>query len=541
MRLRRQTSSHPGAPSDRRSITRIMLAGGLWNQLTSILPMALNIVITPYVIHGFGIARWGLFVLVTTIVAFLGPLNGGLGGAAGRYFAVYAGRDDRKKTTETLVTLSLALLVTAVIATAIGWFVSPLVIRLFSVPRTLRPEGVFLLRTMTLIIAISFLHNLFGSVLNSRQRYALTNLTYTATYFLWTAGLLVCVHQHLGLRGVAYVFLLQQALSTVLIVPSALRYLTRSGVRLLPMAEVKEIGRYALSVQGITLVGLINNEVDSVLIGGLFSVRTLAFYNSGSGFALNLREILMNAMGPISTHLAQVFGRDGDEATEVEFRRLQRLWVIGSTGWSAVGLGSSYFAVVAWLGPDFKLAGEVAALSVGTSIFYNWTNVLSAYISAVGRPDLEVRFTTLAMVINIALTVPGAIFAGALGVTAATGVATVFACLYLTRIVRRRYRTTVPSFFGDIPIIPGLLAAGFTASVEYALQGNIPSGVTGLLICGVPAFFGLLIFAIAVLGRDSWPILRALRKPRTAKGPVLLALLGEQLHPPSAPLGQPTA
>ena len=42
---------------ERRSIIRILVTGALWNNLSSFVPIAISIVLTPYLIHGFGIAR----------------------------------------------------------------------------------------------------------------------------------------------------------------------------------------------------------------------------------------------------------------------------------------------------------------------------------------------------------------------------------------------------------------------------------------------------------------------------------------------------
>lgn len=518
-RSRRPRSSPP-----ERSTARVLLSGGMWNNLSSAVPIVANIILTPYVIHGFGIARWGLFVLVTTISVFLGPLNAGLGGTVGRYFAVYAGRDDREKTTETLLTMLCVLSVLGGVGTAIGWVLSPVVIHLFGVRGALTEEGIFLLRALGALVTITFLHNLFGAVINARQRWALTNLTGTAIYGVWVVGLVACVHYHLGLRGVAGVFLAQQVLATVVIVPTSLQYLTRRAIRFLSWTEVKELVRYAGSIQAMGIISLVNNEVDSLLIGGLFNVRTLAFYNSGSGFAGQLRGLPLNLLGPAGTHLARVFGRDGDDAAVDSFGQLQRLWVIGATGFSMVGLGSAYFAVTAWLGSEFSLAGQVAVvLMVGNTINL-WTGVLTQYIAAVGRPDLEMRYAFLAMSINIALTVPLA-FTGALGVSAATVVGSVVASLYLVRIVHRRYRSDLPHFLRDVPIVPGVIAAMVTAGLELLIRPDVPTGPIGLLCCGVPGLIGLVIFTVSVLGRDCRAVLSMARRRDFALRPIVDLLL----------------
>jgi O-antigen/teichoic acid export membrane protein len=513
-----------------RSTTRVLVTGGLWNNLSSFVPIVINLIMTPYVIHGLGIARWGLYVLVSTISVFLGPLNAGIGGSVGRFFAVYAGRDDRLKTTETLTTTFCALLILGAITTILGWFLSPMVIHLFGVRGTLVGEGVFLLRTLAFLVTLSFLHNLFASVINARQRYALTNVTATGSYIIWTAGLISCVHFHLGLRGIAVVFIGQQALATIVIVPSSIQYLARGGVRFLPRSEMMEIWRFARSVQFMSVVQLINEEVDTILVGAIFSLRTLTFFNSGSNFALQLRNLPLNLLTPAGVHLARLYGAEGEEATLRRFGQLQRLWVIGATGWSVAGTCASYYGVVAWLGPQFKLAGWFAVILM-IGYFINLSaGMLGNLLSAVGRPDIQMRYASVTIIVNICLTVPLA-FTGALGVAAATSIGALAGGIYFMRMVHAKYRHDVPNFISDVPVLAAVLSGATIILLEIVIRGHIPTGALGLFCCGGPAVVGLAVYGLVVCRGSLSQVIPALLRGRSGLRQLLLSLAGEGLVP----------
>jgi O-antigen/teichoic acid export membrane protein len=506
---------------DRRSIIRILVTGALWNNLSSVVPFGINIVLTPYLIHGFGIERWGLLALVTSISVFLGPLGGGLGGTMGRYFALYAGRDDRVKTTETLVTMIGFLVVLAGVVTLVSWWAAPALMGAFGVHGSLRPEGIFLFRTLGILIGAGFLHNLFNAVINARQRYAFTNTLTLVTFSAGAVGLVLCVKTGAGLRGVALVAVGQQVIASAATVPLAFKYLTREGFRFLPMAEIKEIARYSSSIQLMGIIGLVNNEVGSLLVGGLFRLRAMAFYNAGSTLALQVRNVTYNFLGPLGTHLTHTFARDGHEGTARPFERFQRAWVIITTGVSIVGLGASYFAVVEWLGPQFRLGGEVAALAMAGDMVNLWTGVLTQYLAAVGRPDIEARYAAIAMLLNVAATVALVVF-GPLGVAGGAAFADIVASLYLLRIVRKRYRTQTTNFLNDVPVLPAIISLVVTVGLEKVAQPYAPQGALGLLFSGLPAFVGLLVYGFAVLGRRSGTFLRVLAHP-----PVEMSKLAE--------------
>jgi O-antigen/teichoic acid export membrane protein len=496
----KRTPAH--AAKRKRTPAYVMVTGALWNNLSSVIPIGVNIFMTPFLIHGFGVQRWGLLALVGSISLFLGPLGGGLGGALGRYFALYAAKDDKTKTTQTLLTMSGLLLVLGLVATALSWWLAAPVMSLFHVNGGLRPQGVFLLRTLGILVMIGFLHNAFASVINARQRYAFTNTITIVVFGAGSLGLIVCVEIHAGLQGVAFVYIAQQVLASAFTLPIAFRYLSRQGLGFLSWHEVKEIARYAASIQLTGLIGIVNSEIDSLLIGGFFRLKAVAFYNAGTNLTAEIRNLTFNLLGPLGIHLTRTFADAGDDGTVGTFERLQRAWVIMSTGISVVALGSVYFMIVVWLGPQFSLGGEIAVLAMAGNLVNLWTGALTQYLAAVGRPDVEVRYAVIAMVTNVAATF-ALLVLGPLGVTGAGTTAAIFASLILVKIARRFYRSDITNFLRDVPILPSVLACAFTVGAEAIMRPHLPQGAFGLLLTGIPALGGGIVYGAAVLGKRS--------------------------------------
>ena len=76
-----------------------------------------------------------------------------------------------------------------------------------------------------------------------------------------------------------------------------------------------------------------------------------------------------NGLGAAGVHLGNVYGREGEEGTFREFKRLQRMWVVAVTGWTMVAMASAYFGILAWLGPRFRLSGWICiVLTAGASV-----------------------------------------------------------------------------------------------------------------------------------------------------------------------------
>jgi len=212
----------------------VIVRGFTWVTASQILTAGGNLVLTPFVIHGLGIQRYGMFVLASTITTFLGSLNGGLGSVASRYFPIYAGADDRVSTTRLLMTLLVFVTLFGCAAGIVDWFVSPLIVRALSMSPALRPESLFYFRTLGVLITFGFAHQVVASVIVARQRFDRVIQAGLACYAIWVLGLVWAVHYHKGLRGVAVVFMVQQAATVIIIAPTALRYLSREGVGFVP-------------------------------------------------------------------------------------------------------------------------------------------------------------------------------------------------------------------------------------------------------------------------------------------------------------------
>lgn len=461
--------------------------------------MAVTLFLTPYILHGLGIVRYGLFVLTGSMVGVLGTLDGGIKATARRYFGVYAGGGDTARITQLLATLLVIISAFGVAMSLAGWFIAPLAVSLLKMPSAYRSQTTFLFRTLGVLLAASFIHNLFVAILQAYGRFPYIVKAGFATYAVWAAGLYCTVRFSWGLKGIAGVFLVQQVLLTLTIMPSALKYVHRQHLRFLPRSELTSFLAFGMRVQVSTLSALVNFEFDNLLLGVALSVKATSLYNSGANFAQNVQSLVASVMGPVQTRLANTFGSAGGAAAFHEFCRVQRIVVTWSSGFFAVAAASSWFAITAWLGPVFSTGGAVGVLLLLSMCAYISAMVVTTYCSIAGRPGLESRYGLVSVCTNAVLTVP-LLLVGPLGVAAATATGQVVGLAYLVRIVRRDLQPDLPSPLRLAPFMPLAAAAAVVVAGELALRPLVPSGGLGLVACAAPAIAGLAVFAAGVLG-----------------------------------------
>ena len=496
----REAPPAPAEPEKRGSSPlRVIARGFTWVTASQVITAAGNVVLTPFVIHGLGIQRYGLFVLTGTITTFLGSLNGGLTATAQRYFPVYAGADDRVATTRLLVTFLGLVLGIGLVLSIVDWYLSPYVVRALSMSPSLRPESLFLFRTLGALFTFSFAHQLVQSVMVARQRFDRAIQAAFFCYCLWVVGLVVVVHYHYGLRGVAIVFVAQQIGAIALTAPTSMGYLTRKGLHLLTWPEFRQVFSFSAKLQVTGLAGLINYQVDTLLVGTVLSVRTVGIYNSGNSFASQLSSVLANVIAPANVHLGNTYGKEGAEATFRRFSRMQRSWAQGVTGWTAVGAASAYFAITAWLGPQFKLGGWVAVICLGGAMFALGAAMMSTFVTVMRKAGLEMRYGLVQMAVNLVFTIP-LVTVGALGVAAGAAFAQVVGAVYLVRAVKRQVRPDMPNFLRQMPVLRGLAAGAVTLALQLVVRPHVTTGPLGLLECLPPAAVGMAVFGILVVG-----------------------------------------
>jgi O-antigen/teichoic acid export membrane protein len=476
-----------------------LASGTSWSLIGQVSPMIITVFLTPYILHGLGVVRYGLFVLTGSLVSFLGTFDGGVKGTAQRFFAIYAGAHDTRRTTRLLGTLLLVIATFGLVLSTAGWFLAGPIVSVIGVAHRYRAESVFLFRALGVLVTFSFVHNLFVSILQAHFRFAYIIKAGFAVYALWAVGLVLTVHFDWGLRGIALVFIIQQVFLTVVIMPASFRYLRREDLGTLSRGEVREFFGFASRVQISNLSSLINMEFDTIVIGAALSARAVSFYNAGANFGENVGAILDSALSPAQSALAVTFGRDGEAAAFDQFRRLQRIWVIGLSGWFAAACGAAYFAIVAWLGSDFTVGGVIAIIALLTQGVFLLSGVLRTFCTVSGRPGIQSRFGIFSVVVNIAFTIP-LVFTGAIGVAAATAVGQLFGIVYLARLARRAISPDCPNPVRSVPVVPTLATAALVVVLEVAIRPVVPGGGFGLIACGVPAAVGLAFFLVAVVG-----------------------------------------
>jgi O-antigen/teichoic acid export membrane protein len=335
-----------------------------------------------------------------------------------------------------------------------------------------------------------------------------------------------------------WLVLIQQIGIVATLVPPALAQVDLRAARLLPLPEVREIIRYSSRVQLFTLTGLVNLQLDTLIVGAALPLRDVALYGTGATIASQIRAVPLNAAAPINTRLAYAYGREGGAAAFAEYIRLQRSWAVVSAGFVAVTGAASVFLIRAWLGDHFAIAGVICLILTFGNLLNLLTAPLTIYLQTIGRPDVEVRYGLVSAFANLALTF-GFLWLGVYAVAGATAVAAIIGTLLLFRLARRRVDRDIPGVLQSVPWILAA-AAGAASFAISAVAAELVHfhGALGLLTVGASgALPGFVVFVLGTLGpRRSAMLIAEARKTRSLKSLRVVAGMGRAERPAESSL-----
>lgn len=499
-----QSAAGVKTPVSEPGLLRRLARGTGWQALAQMSPLVFNLALTPFLIHGFGIKVYGVFLLVAVLQQFIGSLDGGVGASSRRYFGIYTGRGDRAALTSLLTSLFVIMAVWTSVLCGLLLLAAPKIMAFFPVSAADPDGSVYLLRVMIVLAVISQVRGLFTQVLLTSNLFRFTALGDLLGFFAYATGMVLAVQYELGLVGIAWAFIAQQVFPTLMVIPAALRRLDWSAVRFVPLSLLKEFFGYAWKIQISGTLTLLSDYGDSLFVGR-FAAPQMTMFGTGASFANTMRGVPFNASVPMDANIVRAIGEHGPAGAIDQVVKIQRLWVRLIAGWIGVGVPAAGFGVTVWLNLGTDLPGQVAAvvlLAFGVTLTML---VQRLWLNALGRSGLTLSYDVINMVINLSLTFPLILSFGVLGTISATVIAAICAATYLTWVGQRRVDTPLPTPWSEIPWFPALLASAASAAScwavsHYVVDSIVPYGPLALLTVGAAAAPALLAYVVYIVG-----------------------------------------
>jgi len=255
---------------------------------------AVTLLLTPFVLHALGSARYGVWILTSSIIGYYGLLDLGFRDGVTQYLTRYLALRDYQRARGCMST-AVAVMgcvgsLILVLSIAAAWFAP----RMFHLPDGMEREAFWCILIVGVSSAFQFGLQPFTSVFTATQRFDLANAIGVGTRLLTAAGIVIALKSGYGLIGV----------SVVTCGVSVVDYLIRWQVahRLAPelsvswagvsRERVREIGAFGAWNFLISMNGIVYQNVPSLLIGMMLPIAAVGHYALAMGLIRQINSIL---------------------------------------------------------------------------------------------------------------------------------------------------------------------------------------------------------------------------------------------------------
>ncbi len=410
--------------------TKNLKMGVIFSYITMVAGIVISLLYTPFMLDKLGQQQYGLYNLGQSAVSFLSLAEFGFGSAVVRYASKYRAEGNEQKTAglygmfmRLYGILALIILIGGAVICAVSGYV-------FNV--STGAQGEFELRViivvMVLNMALTFATQPYHAIVTSYEKFTFIKVTeflYTLLKPLVMIPLLIWGYKAIALSVVALV--LQQLLNLVHIiyVHKGLKVKISFKKKDMDFRILKEIMGYSFFIFLGTIVGQLNDHADSLILGAVSSELVVAIY----AVAFQLSSYVQQIPGVVSSVFfprvtAQITkGASMKDMTNLSIRvgRIQFfLAFLMCSGFILFGQQFIYL----WVGEDYVIAYWIVIALAVPMVVPNIQAIPVQVLQAINKHQFKAILYVVCAVLNVALSIPAAIYFGAIGCAVCTGITT---------------------------------------------------------------------------------------------------------------------
>jgi O-antigen/teichoic acid export membrane protein len=497
----------------RRTLVRNAVAGGGARAIT----LVVGLLMTPYLLHRLGEARFGIWALTTVVTGIIGMLDLSFKSSFIKFLAEFHARGDGPAH-DRVVTTSVAFYgAFGIVALVLFALFGGALLDLLRMPAVLRAEAfdVFLIALVGALVGGVL--SVFPAMCDARQRIDLTNGLGVVCLLLSTAVTIVALEVGGGLRGVVLAQLV--GIMTFYVGSIVLARSVAGPIRLslsgVSWAVFRRQLAFGLKLHVSSTCAIVNRQLDKILLSRWAGLGTVTSYEVGLRMAANagsFQPYLAAALLPAASQLDAT--GDRDRLVALYHRASRYLFMVGVPVFVFLAVHASV-VITAWLGKPDQMAARVLQLLAAGTMVNSLSNAMAFVCQGIGRPDIQAWQSAFQLVANIVLSVLLFWLIGPLGAPAGTSLALILgAAVFATRF-HPVLGTSTTALLREAALAPvalsGVGALGsWLATARFDAVGRADA-FPELALAG--AVFALVYLAgcwrSGLLGREEMAVLRA--------------------------------
>jgi O-antigen/teichoic acid export membrane protein len=480
----------------------------------------------PFVIASIGMEQFGLWSLLFAVVGLFGLLDLGLATAAVKHVAEATGSGCISERNRSLATLLVVYSGIGLLCLGLVSLTCSIAGSWFDLDAGRAEQFGAVLFVLGVAVSLNFPLSLFKAILTGAGHMHVVNIVETVTTLVNAGLMVVLLHAGWGLKGMALSTAGTMALSGVVLIPLAYRFVDGLSLspRLFNFRQVSPLLSFSICVFVANVATLMMLRMDPVVIKFFLSLSSVAVYAVAAKIAeytLLLNKQFSNALMPL---ISRSRGAADPEKIRAVLTDGTRYLLAIAVPLSVLILLYADDFVGQWLGTDFEESVPLVRLltiaSLLSAVQLNAANVMGM----TGRHRAVATAMAGCAVLNVALSIVFISFAGLEGVAVATLISTaLLQTMTLLPLACRQIEVRFRDFFVHslLPVLPPLIPM---VSAWWLLE-QLGAADSLLGIAARASFCGVLyltVFAVTALKEPETRFLRTflppLRRATVAQG-----------------------
>ncbi len=490
-------------PQPRRVTSVSSLRNVSWNWATLFFTIVVTFVLSPFVVHKLGNGNYGIWILLASLVGYLGVLDFGVRSAVTRYVArLHADAADLDASR--LLSTSLGIfagmgLIAILAATVLATFV----VEGFHIPATQAQTARLVLLIGGLSVAAALVGGAFGGVIVALQRFDLGGKIEISIGIVRAAAIYFALEGGLGLLALSVIQLAASVARTIAFAILAFRLYPELEIRrvLWDREWLRRIFSFSLASTLITFSTTLILYSDSVVIGAFLPATAITFFAIAAGLTDHSRS-LIRGISTIMTPRTSAMEMEGHATIAPPILRVARLAsaLILPVGITLLLRGGSFIGL--WMGAEYAApSGQVLQILTVALLFYAASQVLGASLLGLSLHKGLVPFFIAEAVVNLGLSILLVRQVGLPGIAWGTAIPNLVTSLVVLPLyARRTISLPLLEYYRQAWLRPFLAMVPFavgTALIErYWLATNLLSYFAGVLAVLPLAAVGTYLVAL---------------------------------------------
>ena len=444
-----------------------------------VIPAIAALVAVPITVRGLGADTFGLLALVTALSGYLSLLDLGLGTAIVRYLAYHCARNEGRTMLQILRVAALWFSVIGFLGGLIMVTQAPALAGIIGVSGDLEPVAVTVVRLAGVSFFLGMLMSAGTAIPQAFLRYdlaaAVSGIIGTAS----AVGPAVLVATGHGIVAVVVFSIITNLVALILY--AVIAVVLFRGVSLRSGPTWKEIRRVVLRFTGMTALTRVHSAIaaqtNRLLVGVAGGAAAMAYYQVPNLLSSKVNELLSRVGQVILPTGTQRIADQNDEGTRSLYLRTSRLFFVLNASISVAVCAFAKPLLSTWVSPQFAEKGALALVIFTLAQGVNAASMSASYVNlAYERPGVNLVFSALNSVLNLATVVPLVMAYGISGAASAGLVGSAMVPAFLVYSDRRVIHVSslvvlracyLPSILGSSVV--GLLAYRFLAPQAESL------------------------------------------------------------------------